>query len=261
MPDVITFNALISLSLRTGNAAEAMKLLQQMGEADVQPDVATFTIILSSIFRSASAAAMSQEEQNQKAMAVLKDLDARGIEANAHVYSTLIDGLLRRHNNAQAARAVMNYMASKKIEISPHIYTILMTHYFEHEDFEAVEALWTQIQESETVVDIVFYDRMIERYAAVGDTNKMMTFLTRMSREGLTPGYPALQAVVVKLAEIGDWERFDEVVNDVKDGVGIAKRGLHKPNENVINQFWRAVERRQMQRPRLEDQLDLTQAR
>ncbi|KAF4305996.1 hypothetical protein GTA08_BOTSDO07197 [Botryosphaeria dothidea] len=85
---------------------------------------------------------------------------------------------------------------------------------------------------------MVFYDRMIERYAAVHDTGKMTTFLTHMSKQGLTPGWPALQAVVVKLADIGDWERFDEIVNDVQTGSGIARRGLRKSDENVIDRFW-----------------------
>ncbi|KAH7055902.1 hypothetical protein B0J12DRAFT_656126 [Macrophomina phaseolina] len=251
-PDVFTFNALISLSLKRDNAPEAMKLLQQMEEAQVQPDIATFTIILNSIFRNPSTAALSQEEQNEKVMDVLQNLEAKGIQANAHVYSTLIDGLLKRHDNQQAAKAVLNHMVAKKIAIPPHIYTILMTYYFQREDFDSIEALWTQIQSSGTVVDMVFYDRMIERYAAIGDTGKMTTFLTRMSKEGLTPGWPALQAVVVKLADIGDWERFDEIVYDVENGVGIATKGLRKSDENVINRFWAAVEYKKKQRPKPE---------
>lgn len=251
-PDHITFNALISMSLKNDNVPEAVKLLQQMEKSNVKPDIATFTIILNSIFRSSSAAAMSQEEQNDKVTAILQNLDARGFEANAHVYSSLIDGLLKSHGNEQAGKAVLRHMTAKKIEVPPHVYTILMTYYFQREDFDAVEALWTQIQASGTVVDMVFYDRMIERYAAVHDTGKMTTFLTHMSKQGLTPGWPALQAVVVKLADIGDWERFDEIVNDVQTGSGIARRGLRKSDENVIDRFWSAVEYKKKQRPRPE---------
>ncbi|KAF4305997.1 hypothetical protein GTA08_BOTSDO07196 [Botryosphaeria dothidea] len=108
------------------------KFFKQYATSTSHPLVSpTFTIILNSIFRSSSAAAMSQEEQNDKVTAILQNLDARGFEANAHVYSSLIDGLLKSHGNEQAGKAVLRHMTAKKIEVPPHVYTILMTYYFQ----------------------------------------------------------------------------------------------------------------------------------
>ncbi|KAK0658247.1 putative pentatricopeptide repeat-containing protein [Lasiodiplodia hormozganensis] len=249
-PDVFTYNSLIAMSLSTGNGEEAMKLLQQMDKANIQPDAATFAIILNSIFRSETTANMSPKEQNEKVMGVLRNLEAHGLTATPHIYSTLVDGLLRRHGNEAAARAVLDYMVAKKVDIPPHIFTVLMAHYFAHYEYEAIEQLWKQIKVSGVVVDTIFYDRMIERYAAVGDIPKMLAFLKRMSNEGLTPGWPALQQVVVKLAEAGDWKKFEEIVNDVEQGVGIAQKGMRASEDNVISNFWKAVAWKRAEKPK-----------
>lgn len=249
-PDVFTYNSLIAMSLSAGNGEEAMKLLQQMDKANIQPDAATFAIILNSIFRSETTAKMSPEEQNEKVMGVLRNLEAHGLTATPHIYSTLVDGLLRRHGNVAAAKAVLDYMVAKKVDIPPHIFTVLMAHYFAHYEFEAIEQLWKQIKVSGVVVDTIFYDRMIERYAAVGDIPKMLSFLKRMSNEGLTPGWPALQQVVVKLAEAGEWTKFEEIVNDVEQGVGIAQKGMRVSEDNVISNFWKAVAWKRAEKPK-----------
>ncbi|KAL1642934.1 hypothetical protein SLS58_005176 [Diplodia intermedia] len=251
-PDVITYNSLISLSLRSGNTEEAMNLLQRMELVKVQPDVATFSIILNSIFRSGATAKLSQEEQNEKVTAVLRNLETHGIELTEHIFGTLIDGLLKRHNNEAAARAVLAHMVTRGLQVPPHIYTALMTHYFDRQDLAAVDALWAHIEASGTVLDTVFFDRMIEQYARIYDVDRMLVFLKRMSNQGLTPGWPALQEVVVKLAEIGDWERFDEIVNDVEQGVGVARKGIRVSPDNVIHQFWKAVARKRALKPKPE---------
>ncbi|OMP82963.1 Pentatricopeptide repeat-containing protein, chloroplastic [Diplodia seriata] len=251
-PDIITYNSLISLSLRSGNTEEAMNLLQRMERVNVQPDVATFSIILNSIFRSGAPTKLSQEEQHEKVMAVLGNLETHGIEVTGHIFGTLIDGLLKRHDNEVAARAVLAHMVAKGLQVPPHIYTSLMTHYFERHDLAAVDALWAQIEASGTVLDIVFFDRMIEQYARIHDVDRMMVFLKRMSNRGLAPGWPALQDVVVKLAEIGDWERFDQIVNDVEQGVGVARKGMRVSPDNVIHQFWKAVARKRALKPKPE---------
>ncbi|KKY20398.1 hypothetical protein UCDDS831_g04740 [Diplodia seriata] len=143
-------------------------------------------------------------------------------------------------------------MVAKGLQVPPHIYTSLMTHYFERHDLAAVDALWAQIEASGTVLDIVFFDRMIEQYARIHDVDRMMVFLKRMSNRGLAPGWPALQDVVVKLAEIGDWERFDQIVNDVEQGVGVARKGMRVSPDNVIHQFWKAVARKRALKPKPE---------
>lgn len=247
-PDVYTYNALIQMCLRLNNAQEAMRLLRQMETNNVQADAATFAIILNSVFRSPKVSAAPPEEQNRKVMSVLQDLESRGLQATGHIYTTLIDGLLKNHGNEQAARAVLNYMAEKKIELSPHIYTTLMSHYFDNWDFEAIDALWTQIKESGAVMDTVFFDRMIERYGELNNTDKMLSFLDHMSSRGLSPSFPALQAIVIKLADQGDWERFEDIVKDVEQSRGIAKRGMRRSPQNVINQFLRAVQYKRSQR-------------
>ncbi|OJD30861.1 pentatricopeptide repeat protein [Diplodia corticola] len=251
-PDIYTYNALISLSLFAGDTEDAMNLLKQMTQVQIKPDVTTFGIILNSIFRSGSTAKLSREEQSEKAMATLRNLEATGVEPTAHIYGTLIDNLLKRHDNEAAARTVLDHMVAKGLEVPPQVFTVLMTHYFDRHDFAAVDALWAHIKASKVVLDTIFFDRMVEQYASINKTEKMMEFFRRMSAIGLSPGWPALQQVVVKLADIGDWDRFEEIVNDVEQGVGIATNGMRDSPNNVVQRFWRAVAWKRSLKPKPE---------
>ncbi|KAF2143315.1 uncharacterized protein K452DRAFT_268739 [Aplosporella prunicola CBS 121167] len=255
-PDVVTFNTLISMALRNENSTEAMTLLGQMDEAGVAPDVATFAIILNSVFRSPTVQNAGPEVQNTKVLSVLQNMEKRGLTPNAFVFATLVDGLLKMHKNFAAAAAVLAYMRKKDVPISPHVYTILLTHYFdaaEAPDFAAVEALWSEIQAKAIPVDAIFYDRMIEKYAHVGELGKAMTTLSRMSREGKSPGWVALDLLCRCLAFAGDWDRFLELVRDVMQGKGVVAAGLQPTRPTVVDAFWRMVEDKMSLMPRSDD--------
>lgn len=242
-PDAVTFNILIRLTLRDNDIGEAMKLLAQMDAHALQPDVTTFTIILDSIFRSphGGAAALPAASQTALVSATLAELEARGLAPNGWVFSTLIDGLLKRHDNLPAARAVLAHMAARAIRPSPHVYTILMTHFFAQRppDLAAVDALWRAMGAAQAPKDLVFYDRMVEGFARAGEVGRMMVFLARMSRDGKSPGWQALKEVVAALARAGDWVRLEEVVADVERGEGIRPTGQGSGGRRA---FWELVE-------------------
>ncbi|KAL9062572.1 MAG: hypothetical protein Q9157_008807, partial [Trypethelium eluteriae] len=87
-------------------------------------------------------------------------------------------------------------------------------------DLAAIDAIWAQIQLQlpNTYADRVFFDRMVEGYANVGDIGKMMAFLARTTHDRKQPSWRTLATVVRRLAEIGDWERCREVVREARRG-------------------------------------------
>ncbi|TKA78149.1 hypothetical protein B0A49_01713 [Cryomyces minteri] len=252
-PDATTFNTMIRLALRDNDTRRAMKLLRRMESAGVLPDVATFTILIDSLFQTSVLRESSASVQQETTIAFLKDLEDSGLSMSPHVYTTLIDQLLKNFNNLSAARAVLAHMATRHLKPSPYIYTILIRHYFDQSppDFAALEAMWNEIRQIRAVTDSVMFDRMIEGYARFGETSKMMTFLTQMSKEHKSPGWLALTAVVKVLTDTGDTARARQIVEDVRAGEGLLQDGIRGGDGK--GEFWALVRDLNLEAPNRED--------
>ncbi|KAK8177842.1 hypothetical protein IWX90DRAFT_422092 [Phyllosticta citrichinensis] len=238
-PDVVTFNAIISLCLNRGDNESAMFYLQQMERNGVYPDLATFSVILIWMFRG-RAVATGAGLEIADIEDILNQLNKRGLTPNRYTYGIIIDGLLNSQSTA-AANAVLDYMSDHKVPLHPHIYTTFMNHFFRRRDLASVDSLWNRIERQAPYLDIVFYDCMIKNYARLKDIGKMMTFVMRMSKHGQTPSWEAMTLVVKTLAEAEDWDRFDRVVEDMRTESGIANQGLRLTREAVRAKFWRTV--------------------
>jgi len=244
-PDSVTYNIFLRMALQGGDNVRAYKLLRQMDGEKIQPDVATFTIIVQAAFKQYSFLDLPESEQGRAIFALLDDIESRGLKLNAWVYSTVIDGLLKQHSNIAPIRELLNHMNSRNIPPTPHIYTMLVTHYFARDppDVDAVDSLWTQLMNTPgTITDNVFFDRLVEGYARCGEVGKMMSALTRMSKAGKNPGWNALTAVLRALVEVNDWTRAKEIVLDVKKGDGLAKTGISSTGTYGQQDFWTLVE-------------------
>ncbi|KAI9842700.1 MAG: hypothetical protein M1837_006985 [Sclerophora amabilis] len=239
--DVVTFNMLMKNKIREGDPAGALQLVQAMESLQVTPDIVTFTIMLDGFFRDFIATNTTDEDKQRAAAQTLEEMESLGICANVFSYGTLIDALLKHHSNLAAAEAVLNHMVSKNIKPSPHIHTMLLHHHFVQPtpDLAIIETLWHRIQLDGGVVDVILYDRMVEGYARVGETNKMMSFLKRMLQEGKIPSWEALSAVVHNLVERNDWQRASEVVTDAYHSDGLPRAG--NAGGRGKKEFWNLV--------------------
>ncbi|EMC92296.1 hypothetical protein BAUCODRAFT_151710 [Baudoinia panamericana UAMH 10762] len=234
-PDLVTYNALLGVSMRNGMIDEALSILMRMQERGMATDGTTWTVMLDSMLREQTLHDLTHEEQERRVMGFITALDAisesssdsSGPSAlNEKSYALVIDRLLKWYKNSSAANAVLAHMMDKGLKPTPHIYTVLMTHHFQREpqpDFEAAESLWRHIQAAEAgrglAVDDVLYDRMIEGYAqhhqAVG-IQPVLHFLDRMKNQHRRPSWRAMECAARALAERGMWDRLTRLVADAK---------------------------------------------
>jgi pentatricopeptide repeat protein len=228
-PDAITYNSLIRLYLQAKDMRTAFRLLTQMEKDGVEADIATHTMLMSTAFENQVFDGQTEQQQTERILRMLDDLEANGLRLNHYVYSTAIDRVLKGYANYTAVRAIMEHMTSRNFTPSAHVYTSLITHYFQSEPPNLVEV--------DNVVNLLFtaprmpsdrilYDRLIEGYALNSEVGKMMSVLTRMSKQGVLPGWGALIAVVQALVREGDYDRARDVVRDVARGEGVAKGGI-----------------------------------
>ncbi|CAD0106519.1 unnamed protein product [Aureobasidium uvarum] len=243
-PDVVTYNALLAVSLTGGQATDAAKILQRMAASNIQPNSSTFTILVDSMLSTTLHGDMTQDEQKDKIMDLISSVEGCGMTVDVQGYALLIDRMLKDHNNLKAARSVLAHMTTRNVACTPHIYTILMTHYFDADPPEllAADALWNDIRSSrEHTMDVIFYDRMVEGFSRHGDVGRTMAFLNRMSKEGKRPGWLAMIAVVQCLARNHEWDRVGQIVVDCHKQEGLLSVGLR--GKKGQKDFWEYVGR------------------
>lgn len=229
-PDAYTFNSLFKVAALRQDGALTDSLLKQMQALDIQPDIATFTMMLDSIFQEEmqvdeagqAADVDNLEEQRQASVASLfRTMQAAGVSATAHTFATLINGLLKSTRpNEAAAYSIIKYLRAKGLPLSSAIYTALITHHFESAapDLGAVERLWNEARAARTLsLDVVFYDRLIEGFARADQVGKAMTALTQAGKRGKVPGWIAMTEVVSALLRAGERRRAQHLVLAVKE--------------------------------------------
>ncbi|KAF1811501.1 hypothetical protein P152DRAFT_474661 [Eremomyces bilateralis CBS 781.70] len=236
-----TFNVMLQMHLEQSDMENAMKVLRNMQDNDIQPNVVTFSMLSNIIFGRSGTIDLPPEEQLAFILRFLWEVESRGIAPNSHMYGTIIDGIIHRNADTAVAQGVLTHMRAKGMKPSVHICTMLMTYHFQQHppDLEAIDALWRTMLSDNVVVDGFFYDRMIEGYSRADHVGKMMTFLTRMSKDGLQPSWKALTAIVEALLRVGDTQRAQEIVADVGErgnrGSGVPDRG------HGMQDFWSLV--------------------
>lgn len=228
-PDAITYNSLIQLYLRAADYNTALKVLRQMEKDGLAADVATHTMLISTSFENGSFNNLTSAQQSSKIISLLNDVEASDIKLNAHIYSTAIDRLLKNYSNHDAVRSIIDHMHERNMVPSAHVYTSIITYYFQQDPppMSAIDSLVNQFFTSHRVpTDQVLFDRTIEGYASHNETGKMMSVLTRMSKQGTLPGWNALTVVIEALVRDGDFERARQIVRDVRRGSGVGQGGV-----------------------------------
>ncbi len=243
-----TFNILLQPLVRRGTEAQVQSHLQQMAAHNCSPDTTTFTIVLNGLVsnKDSSFHSLSPEAQESTIISILKDMEAKGLPANARTYSVLLDGLLnpkpwkefndlsdadptKTTYNVPAARTILMHMQSRNLHPGPHHYTILISHYFASKppDIAAVGTLWAGILHGgqTPMMDDIFYDRMIEGYANHGEIEKALKFLRLVPMEGKKPSWWALYRVLAALERRGEWDLCQELMQDIEDPTGLLRHG------------------------------------
>jgi pentatricopeptide repeat protein len=242
-PDAVTYNALIQLYIRASEHSTAFKILRQMEREGIEADVATHTMLINSSFDNGAFDGLSHAQQTEKIISMLDGLKAAGLKLNDYIYSAAIDRLLKNYSNFTAVRQLTEHMKAHKLVPSKYVYTSLITHYFQQDppEIAAVDTLVNQIFTAHRIIaDHVLLDRTLEGYAAADEIGKMMSVLTRMSKQGRQPGWYALTAVIQALVRDGDYDRARSIVRDVRFGDKAERWGLQGGSDQENRFFYQA---------------------
>lgn len=221
-PDVVTYNTLLRGLVRDGQSADAMALLDQMHSQGIEADVATFTTILDGVLTQDDQ--ISPSEQNRMISKILHEMEVVGVKPNLHTYSKIIYQLLELSKGSPdasdltAVNAVLERMKAQGLQPSAYINTILIEHHFAQDppNLHAVRSLTERSQREVGSVDHIFWDRVIEGYARIGDTVSAMRVLGKVSTGGskARASWNTLETLLEALSADGKWDVARELVRD-----------------------------------------------
>lgn len=212
-----TYNIFLRPLIRRGENREAMELLKRMEQAGVVADVSTYTIILDNVLRYAGK--YSLEELKEKIFDVLDEMEQNNIQPNLYTYGKIIYQLIRDLNpqNSSIIEAVLRHMMNQNVKPSVHILTNLVEYFFLQSPPNLNLAQKILDQATQTVgLDRVFWDRVVECYAQIGDTKSALNIIAHLSSRKTRVGWSAMRSVLEALSSQKQWHLARSLIQDVK---------------------------------------------
>ncbi|KAJ8065569.1 hypothetical protein OCU04_006248 [Sclerotinia nivalis] len=238
IPDVQTYNALLWSIVRAGHANKTPELLTSMEGQGVQADAATFVTILEQTF--ADIDILSPEEQIEAINSTFLTMERMNVTPNLFLYSKMIYLLLRSvPKDISPVSEVMARMAQQGLTPSTYIYTILLEYYFAQTppNFQAATALIERAQLKVGSVDHIFWDRLIEGYASVGDTTTAIHYLGKVQKSKQFTSWNTMRTLLMALVENNEWdvakELVDNAISDTGGPIGLEEKGVEGQHK-----FW-----------------------
>ncbi|KAI1330484.1 hypothetical protein F5Y16DRAFT_363285 [Xylariaceae sp. FL0255] len=245
-PDVFTYNTLLRALIRKDKGSysnHAEEILEEMRSQGVQPDAATFTIILDTSFNHNHIP--DPEEQMAVVKKVANAMTNAGLEPNMHTFGKMIY-LLLRANNTTAAVAMVNHLFDHDVELSPHIYTALIQHCFVQRP-PALQAVNTIVQRRRVLdlnhMDQMFYNRIVRGYVECGEVDAALDIYRQLASRGKSIGLWPLQDLINALVRNGRHETAIPIVAETRK---IFEDSRPDPAEQLRywgHQFWKVAER------------------
>ncbi|KAJ7542131.1 hypothetical protein O6H91_10G091000 [Diphasiastrum complanatum] len=151
--NVVSWSAMIAGYAQNGLGKEALALYEQMKQEGVQPDIVTFTCVLSAC---ASLAALEQGKQ------LHSDIIKRGFQSDVIVGSTLID-MYAKCGCIEDARELFNYMSERNV-VS---WSAMIAGYAQNGLGKEALALYEQMKQEGVQPDIVTFTCVLSACASL----------------------------------------------------------------------------------------------
>ncbi|KAJ2898605.1 hypothetical protein MKZ38_003802 [Zalerion maritima] len=244
-PDSYTFNLLIDIAVRHGAPGDVAKALNEMVEAQVEPNEATVTLVFTDLLDPSRPD--TPQEQTDKVMGLLNTMEKCGMKANNEIYGKVVYLLLKRGDDGEkVVKMVLSRLSASGLSRSPHIYAMLVDHYFTRmpPDIEAVDNLITTRRlgiDRPLRADRAFWERIIKGYADCGRFKDALgVWVDLVNAPGTSdlelPVTNSVAASLLKaLVQHGDMKNAQSVV-DTMEHWAFRHRAADTPDNR---KFWR----------------------
>ncbi|KAM0256189.1 hypothetical protein ACHAQJ_005168 [Trichoderma viride] len=185
-PNIRTYNILIRQSFRDDSPDQVQNLLKVMSQNNIEPDPATFTIILEEVIgRMGTASAADQVEAVQL---VFEDIKKAGLRPNLETYGKMLYAVSSLANGTdEAVAAVLTHMRQDDFKVTPHMVTILIERALSRDppDMKVIDSLLVEHGFSHVGEgDQTLWERVMSANAITGNTDRAMTVFEDLQKAG-----------------------------------------------------------------------------
>lgn len=186
-PSVVTYNILLGETFRS-NPEGVPDILRNMRTAGIEPDSATFTIILEAVLGALTDA--TAEEQVLAVDQIFDDIESAGLRPNQETLAKMLYSICTLPNGSDAAiQRVLAKVPASGYVVTPHMITILIEHVMRREppDLEAVESLLKRYDvRTVNQGDQTLWERVMSAYAVCGDADAALNIFDELDGVGRT---------------------------------------------------------------------------
>jgi pentatricopeptide repeat protein len=185
--DHVTYNTVISALCKAKRSREAFTIFEQMKRAGLRPDKFTYTSLIKVC------------EREGDIQELLYDMKERGVPADVVTYNTIMKTLCEKRQWTQATRLVTE-MESRGVSPDSRTYGILMNGMLKADKPNACLALFESACSSSRTVGLTenvhVYTTAITAASVLGDYERALELVSRMTAVGVKPNLQTLTAVI-----------------------------------------------------------------
>ncbi|KAI9726321.1 MAG: hypothetical protein M1828_001595 [Chrysothrix sp. TS-e1954] len=164
------------------------------------------------------------------------------------VFHTFVTGFLIQSEPPSTPQAslVLQHLTARSIQPNAEFYTTIMTYYFRSSppDVGSIEKLYARaLSTKNLILDVVFFDRLIEGYAGHGLTLQAQDVYKAAKKRGRKIGWRALRGLVESLVKVGDRGGAEAIAKEVgaEEREALEKGGEVRYWEGK-REFWESVQ-------------------
>ena len=230
-PDLVTYNTVINAFTQFGKYKEAIAFFYDMKKAGVKPDKYSYTALVKAV--------VVHDEDGEEFFDVqelLYDMKEEGVQADAVTYNTIIKAMCQERKIV-AAKKMVNQMEAAGVSPDSITYGLLMTALLKSGNPSACVTLFeSACADRRTVAlteNVHLYTTAITAASALGDHDRALDLLTRMSSIGVKPNIKTLTALVGACLSSGKPDLAVEIYKRIDNPDGYATlQGLRAFSES-----------------------------
>ncbi|XP_076892098.1 pentatricopeptide repeat-containing protein At3g53170-like [Bidens hawaiensis] len=211
VPDVFTFNSVICAYGNRGMIVEMEKWFDEFQLMGVKPSVMTFNILIKSY---------GKVEMYDKMGSVMEYMSKRFIPPSTITYNIIIE-TFKRAGNVKKMDEFFLKMKHEGIKPNAVTYCSLVSGYGKaglmekYDDDDDVQSIMRQIENSDVVLDTMFFNSVIGVYGHARDVKKMGEMLVEMKDRGCEPDEITFATMIHAYKAMGMVEAAQSLENKI----------------------------------------------
>ena len=210
-PDVFSFSAAITASLKAGLWEDALRFFDDMQVRQIRPDLICYNATIS---------ACGKGKQWQRACDLLRELQRVGLAPDAITYNSTITALAKGGQYKQA-QALLDEM--RKAGVPPNVvsYSAAISACEKGGAWESALSLLRGMQAAGVAPNVVSYSAAISACGSAGEWAHALALLDAMQAAGVAPNEVAFNSAITACAKGAQWQRALGLLSRMH-GAGIA---------------------------------------